>query len=75
VVMHMGEGSFKSQMKRADASGAALALVIGEDEASCGEVSVKPLRVAAEQRRVALAQLAEFVGDWLAGANEAINEE
>ena len=45
VVLHRtaGGGSFKSQMKRADASGAAFAVIIGEDEAAAGGSSVKPL--------------------------------
>jgi histidyl-tRNA synthetase len=47
VQMHAGAGSMKSQFKRADASGARLALVFGEDELSRGEVSIKPLRDAA----------------------------
>jgi histidyl-tRNA synthetase len=53
VVLHCGEGGFKTQMKKADASGAAFAVIIGDDEAAAGEVSVKPLRTAAEQVRVA----------------------
>ncbi len=44
VVVNAGGGSFKSQMKRADASGAAYALIIGEDEVAQGTVAVKPLR-------------------------------
>ena len=39
-----GGGSFKSQMKKADASGARLALIIGDDEAAPGTVAIKPLR-------------------------------
>jgi histidyl-tRNA synthetase len=56
VLMHAGEGGFKAQMKRADASGAAVAVIVGDDEARTAEASVKPLRhgPAAEQRRVAL---------------------
>ena len=53
VVLHCGGGGFKTQMKKADASGAAFAVIIGDDEAAAGEVSVKPLRTAAEQVRVA----------------------
>jgi len=48
VVMHAGGGSMKSQFKRADASGAAYALVFGADELAAGQVAVKPLR-AGEQ--------------------------
>jgi histidyl-tRNA synthetase len=44
--------SMKAQMKRADRSGAALALIVGEDEVAAGTVSVKPLRGEAEQTTV-----------------------
>jgi histidyl-tRNA synthetase len=47
VAVHAGGGSFKSQMKKADASGARFALILGEEEASTGRVAVKPLRDAA----------------------------
>lgn len=57
AVLHCGGGSFKSQMKRADGSGAAVALVIGEDEAVAGEVGIKPLRGPGAQQRVALEAL------------------
>ena len=61
VVLHCGGGSFKSQMKRADASGAPVAVIIGDDEAQANEVSVKPLRVEAEQMRVPLEQAIELI--------------
>ena len=51
VVQHAGGGSFKSQMKRADGSGAALALIIGEEEVRAAEVTVKPLRDGRPQWR------------------------
>ena len=57
VVVHAGGGSFKSQMKKADASGARYALIIGDDEAAASEVSLKNLRVASEQRRIPLSGL------------------
>ena len=50
VVMHCGGGSFKSQMKKADASGACVAVVIGDDEAQSNEVSVKPMQGGAQER-------------------------
>jgi histidyl-tRNA synthetase len=75
VVTHMGGGSFKSQFKRADASGAQLALVVGDDEAAANAVTLKPLRIEAEQQRIPLDQLAERVGDWLYGADEELTEE
>jgi len=59
VVVHAGGGSFKSQMKKADASGARLALVVGEDEAAAGEIGIKPLRETGDQVRVPLAALAD----------------
>ena len=56
VVLHCGGGSFKSQMKKADASGARYAVIVGDDEAAAGMLSVKALRVAREQVRVSLAE-------------------
>ncbi len=48
VLMHAaskeGQGSMKSQFKRADASGAAFALIFGADELAAGQVAIKPLR-------------------------------
>ena len=44
VVMNAGGGSMKTQFKRADASGAAFALIFGAEELARGEVAVKPLR-------------------------------
>lgn len=49
VVLHSGGGSFKSQMKKADKSGARYAVIIGDDEAQAGEVTVKPMREQGEQ--------------------------
>jgi len=62
IVMHAaareGQGSMKSQFKKADASGARFALVFGGDELARGEVSLKPLRdAAAAQRTLALGDL------------------
>jgi histidyl-tRNA synthetase len=52
VVFHCGGGSFKSQMKRADASGARFAVIVGDDEAQRGTVTLKPLREPKEQAQV-----------------------
>ena len=68
VVFHAGGGSFKSQMKKADASGAVLALILGEDEVAAGELSVKALRVERPQIRVGEAELAAGVGAELRAA-------
>ena len=64
VLQHCGGGSFKSQMKRADASGAKLALIVGEDELRAGEVTVKPLREARAQARVPIERLAAEFPQW-----------
>ncbi|MBV6475443.1 MAG: histidine--tRNA ligase [Rhodocyclaceae bacterium] len=67
VVWHCGGGSFKSQMKRADACGAQLAVIIGDDEAREGSASLKPLREEVPQRRIPLDRLAEAIGNYLFG--------
>jgi histidyl-tRNA synthetase len=54
VVLHSGGGSFKSQMRKADASGARYAAIIGDDEAAAQKLTLKPLRAASEQVTVAL---------------------
>ncbi|MCW5625859.1 MAG: histidine--tRNA ligase [Burkholderiales bacterium] len=59
VVLHAGGGSFKSQMKRADASGAVYAVVIGEDEVASGDISIKPLREEASQQRLGVEAFAD----------------
>ncbi len=58
IVVNAGGGSIKSQMKKADASGAAFALIIGDDEVAAGNVSVKPLRGGGEQIAVAVNEVA-----------------
>ena len=59
VEMNLGAGSFKTQMKRADKSGAEFALILGEQELADGCVGIKPMRSSAEQTSVALDVLAE----------------
>jgi histidyl-tRNA synthetase len=61
-----GGGSFKSQFKRADRSGAGLALVIGEEEARTGVVSIKYLREDAEQQVISHLDLVEYLASRLA---------
>jgi histidyl-tRNA synthetase len=56
--LNVGGGNFKAQFRRADKSGAALALIIGEDELARGVVGMKPLRDNAGQSECAIAQLA-----------------
>ncbi len=63
-----GGGSLKSLMKRADRTGARVALILGGDELASGTVTLKPLRGQGEQRRVDRANLAEALGAALAAA-------
>ncbi|MDE2359228.1 MAG: histidine--tRNA ligase [Betaproteobacteria bacterium] len=65
VVVNAGGGSFKSQMKRADASGARYALIIGDDEAAAGTVAVKPLRGGDEQTEVPAGHIAARIRELL----------
>lgn len=60
VLLHCGGGSFKSQMKKADACGAVVAVVIGDDEVQANEVSVKPMQ-GGEQMRVSVQNLVAAV--------------
>ncbi|HEU4709199.1 MAG TPA: histidine--tRNA ligase, partial [Methylophilaceae bacterium] len=53
VALHAGGGSFKSQMKKADRSAAAHAIILGEDEVRSGEVTLKPM-TGGEQARMKL---------------------
>jgi histidyl-tRNA synthetase len=56
VLLNGGGGSFKNQFKRADKSGAQLALILGDSELDAGQVGIKPLR-GGEQELVAEADL------------------
>ena len=64
VLLHCGGGSFKSQMKKADGSNAVCAVIIGDDEARAGLVSLKPLR-GGEQLRVVPGELPGKIGEWV----------
>lgn len=65
VQLNLAGGSFKSQFKRADRSGARLALVLGEEELQQGVVSIKHLRSDDGQQQVELSQLETWLRDWL----------
>jgi histidyl-tRNA synthetase len=62
--------SFKSQMKKADASGAAFAVIIGPDELAKNEAQIKDLRASGEQKAVPLDGVLEAVIEALVGASE-----
>jgi histidyl-tRNA synthetase len=57
LVVHAGAGSFKSQMRKADKSGASIAMILGESEMAAGTVSIKYLRLQREQVEVPQAEL------------------
>jgi histidyl-tRNA synthetase len=60
--INLGGGSFKTQFKRADKSGAQFALVLGDDEVARGAVAVKALRRELAQEECPLAQISERLG-------------
>ena len=71
VLLHCGGGSFKSQMKKADGSGATFAVIIGDDEAATGEVQLKPLREeGAAQLKLKVDDLAEAIIGQLIDSDE-----
>lgn len=65
VQINLGGGSFKSQFKRADRSGAALALVLGEDELQRGAVTIKHLRDDSGQKQLGLDKIARWLQAWM----------
>jgi histidyl-tRNA synthetase len=82
VVLHCAAagagGSFKSQMKRADASGAAFAVIIGEDEVTNNTVAVKTMRSSdAEnnQQIVEFDSAVDYLVDQIIGADEHDHSE
>lgn len=61
LVTHCGGGSFKSQFKKADKSGARLALILGEEELAREVIGVKHLREDVEQQTLSMDALADFL--------------
>jgi histidyl-tRNA synthetase len=59
--VNAGAGSFKSQFKKADKSGALYALILGEDELAQQVVGCKPLRGQGEQQSIAWSELADHL--------------
>lgn len=71
VLLHCGGGTFKSQMKKADGSGANFAVVIGDDEAATGEAQLKFLREeGVEQRKLKVDDLADAIIGQLIDSDE-----
>jgi len=63
--VNCGGGSFKSQFKKADKSGALFALIMGDDEVTRGEVAIKNLRVEQEQQSLAYRDAIVFLQNTL----------
>jgi histidyl-tRNA synthetase len=70
VLQHCGGGSFKTQMRKADASGATVAVIVGDEEAGAGEATIKMLREDRPQFKVPLDGLAEALSDLLFASQE-----
>jgi histidyl-tRNA synthetase len=64
--LNLGGGSFKSQLKRADKSGARFAVILGEQEVLRGEAGLKPLREHVEQSTLRMDDLAATLARELA---------
>jgi histidyl-tRNA synthetase len=60
---HCGGGSFKSQFKKADRSGARFALVLGEDEMARRQAGIKSLREQTEQQTVGFEDLPDRLAE------------
>ena len=67
VELNCGSGSLKSQLKRADRSGARYVLILGEAELASGQVGVKNLRAEEPQQAVGLTEVTEFLRARLVG--------
>ena len=63
LMSHCGGGSFKSQMKKADRSGASIALIIGDDEIAAKSVNIKYLREEKPQRACEASKLIDFLAE------------
>jgi histidyl-tRNA synthetase len=61
VVVHAGGGSFKSQMKKADRSGAKYALILGDDEVQAQLIAVKPMVGGGEQVKASLSETIDIL--------------
>ncbi|MFA5242398.1 MAG: histidine--tRNA ligase [Sulfuricella sp.] len=63
VILHCGGGSFKTQMKKADASGARYAVIIGDNEAADRQLTLKPLRALGDQACMTIDEAAGVMGN------------
>lgn len=67
VVVHCGGGSFKQQFKKADKSGAKVALIFGEEEVNANKVGIKFLREQRDQAVMAEVDAIAFLTDYIRG--------
>ncbi len=67
--VHCGGGSFKSQFKKADKSGARLALILGDEEVEQGRLGIKFLREQREQQSLAHGEVIDFLATYLAASD------
>jgi histidyl-tRNA synthetase len=65
IVVHCGGGKFKTQFRRADESGAGLALVVGDDELERGVIALKTLRGESAQTEHPVSELVARVDEFL----------
>lgn len=63
LITHCGGGNFKKQFKKADRSGAQIALILGKDELEKQTVGIKSLRTESEQQEVSWLELVEKIRD------------
>ena len=75
LLVNCGGGSFKSQFRKADRSGAQLALVLGEDELERGVVGIKSLRRKMQQQEIPLEQVTDYLQGFMATGSGAPDGE
>jgi histidyl-tRNA synthetase len=61
LLTHCGGGNFKNQLKKADKSGAEIALIVGEDEAKDGKVAIKFLREDLPQQTLSVPEAIAYL--------------
>jgi histidyl-tRNA synthetase len=74
LLCNCGGGSFKNQFKKADRSGAPLALILGDGEIERGTIGVKPLRGEGEQAEVPLAEAAAYLAGLISASAAVVDE-
>ncbi|MDF1758219.1 MAG: histidine--tRNA ligase [Legionellaceae bacterium] len=67
VIVNLGAEKFKNQFKKADKSGARLALILGEEEVNNNSVGIKDLRQSVDQKTIKQEELSSFIKDYFVG--------